>query len=146
MLKMAGVKLEKISDIDKYLLIEKGLNGGISYIAKRFAKANNKYMKDYIPTKPSKFINYLYLNNLFGWGLSEYIHYGGFKWLKNVDDFDVMSVSEKSSIGYILKADLEYPDELHDSHNDYALVPENLPCLEMTWNEMLSDYCKDIAD
>ena len=40
-----------------------------------------------------------------------------------------MSVSEKSSIGYILKADLEYPDELHDSHNDYALVPENLPCL-----------------
>ena len=41
MLKMTGVKLEKISDIDKYLFIEKGLRGGISYIAKRYTKANN---------------------------------------------------------------------------------------------------------
>ena len=49
MLKVAGVKLEKISDIDKHLFIEKGLNGGISYIAKRYAKSNNKYMKNYNP-------------------------------------------------------------------------------------------------
>ena len=75
MLKMAGVKLEKISEIDKYLLIEKGLNGGISYIAKRFAKANNKYMKDYNPKKPSKFITYLDINNLHGWEMSEYLPY-----------------------------------------------------------------------
>ena len=46
MLKMTGVKLEKISDTNKYLFIEKGLRGGISYIAKRHAKANNKYMND----------------------------------------------------------------------------------------------------
>ena len=46
---MTGVKLEKISDIDKYLLIEKRLTGGISYIAKRYAKANIKYMNDYDP-------------------------------------------------------------------------------------------------
>ena len=43
MLKMTDIKLEKISDIDKYLFIEKGLRG-ISYIAKRYAKANNKYV------------------------------------------------------------------------------------------------------
>ena len=49
MLKMTGVKLENISDIDKYLFIEKGLIGGICYIAKRYAKANNKYMNDYNP-------------------------------------------------------------------------------------------------
>ena len=48
-LKMTAIKLEKISDIDKYLFIEKGLRGGISYIAKRYAKANNKYMNDYDP-------------------------------------------------------------------------------------------------
>ena len=47
MLKMTGVRLEKIVDIDMYLFIEKGLRGGISYVAKRYAKANNKYMKDY---------------------------------------------------------------------------------------------------
>ena len=49
MLEMTGIKLEKISDIDKYLFTEKGLWGGISYIAKRYAKANNKYMNDYDP-------------------------------------------------------------------------------------------------
>ena len=55
MLKMTGVKLEKISDIDKYLFIEKGLRG-ISYIAEGYDKANNKYMNDYDPKKPSTFI------------------------------------------------------------------------------------------
>ena len=54
MLKITGVKLEKISNIDMYLFIEKGLRRGISYIAKRYAKANDKYMKNYGPTKPSK--------------------------------------------------------------------------------------------
>ena len=66
MLKMTGVKLEKISDIDKYLFIEKGLRGGISYIAKRYAKANNKYMKDYDAKELSRFIMYLDINNLYG--------------------------------------------------------------------------------
>ena len=59
MLKITGVKLEKISDIDKYLFIEKGSRGGISYIARRYAKGNNKYMSDYDPEKPSTFITYL---------------------------------------------------------------------------------------
>ena len=64
MLKMTVGKLEKISDSDKYLLIERGLRGGISYIAKRYAKANNKYMNDYDPKIPSTFITYLDMNNL----------------------------------------------------------------------------------
>ena len=59
MLKMTGIKLEKRSDIDKYLFIEKGLRGGMFYIAKRYAKANNKYMNDYDPKKQSTFILYL---------------------------------------------------------------------------------------
>ena len=82
MLKMTGMRLEKIVDIDMYLFIEKGLRGEISYIAKRYAKANNKYMKDYDPKKPSKFITYLDMNNLYGWAISSYLPYGGFKWLK----------------------------------------------------------------
>ena len=52
MLKTTAVKLEKISDIDIYLFTEKGLRGGISYIAKRYSQANNKYIKNYDPTKP----------------------------------------------------------------------------------------------
>ena len=140
MLKMTGVKLEKISDIDMYLFIEKGLRGGISYIVKRHSKANNKYIKSYDPTKPSKYVPYLDMNNLYGWGMSDYIRYGGFKWLKNVNvnNFDVNSISENSSMGYILEVDLEYPDELHYLHNDYPLTPEKLAIPY----DMLSDYRK----
>ena len=58
-LKMTGVKLEKILDIDKYLFIKKGLRGRLSYIARRYAIANNKYVNDYDPKKPSTFITYL---------------------------------------------------------------------------------------
>ena len=97
MLKMTDVELEKISDIDKYLFIQKGSRGGISYIAKRYAKASNKYMNDYDPKKPLIFISYLDMNNLYGWAMSEYLPYGGFKLLKNVDGFDVMSISAKRS-------------------------------------------------
>ena len=92
-LKMTGVKLEKISDIEKYLFIEKGLRRGISYIAKRYANANNKYTKNYDPIKPSTFITYLNKNNLYGWGLSEYFRYGRSEGLKNVDGFDINSIS-----------------------------------------------------
>ena len=97
------VKLEKLSDIDKYLFIEKELRGGISYIAKRYAKANNKYMNDYDPKKQSTFISYLDMNILYGWAMSEYIPYEGFKWLKNVDEFDVMSINERSQRIFIRK-------------------------------------------
>ena len=144
MLKMTGLNLEKISDIvfEKYLFIEKGLNGWISYIAKRYAKASNKCMKEYDSKKPSKFITYLDMNNLYDWAMSEYLPYEKFKWLKNVDGFDVNSVSEKSPIGYILELDLEYPDDLHVLHNDYPLAPEKIGIPY----DRSSDFCKKFAD
>ena len=82
MVKMTGIKFEKISDIDKYLFIRKGLRGGISYITKRYAKANNKYTENYDPKKASTFITYLDMNNLRGWAMSEYLPSEGFEWLK----------------------------------------------------------------
>ena len=73
MLKMTDIELEKTSDIDKHWFIEKGLRGGISYISKRYSKANNKYMNDYNPKKESTFITYLGMNNLYGWAMSKYL-------------------------------------------------------------------------
>ena len=142
MLKMTGIKLEKISDIDMYLFIEKGTRGGISYIAKRYAKANNKYMNDYDPKKPATFITYLDKNNLYGWTMCEYLPYAGFEWVENINEFDINSINEKSDTGYFLEVDLEYPDELHELHNDYPLAPEKLAIP----SDMLSKYCKEIAD
>ena len=139
---MTKIELEKIPDIDKYLFIEKGARGGVSYIAKRYAKANNKYMNDYDPEKPSTFITYLDKNDFYGRTMSEYLPYEEFKWFKNVDGFDVNSINEKSEIGYFFEVDLEYLDELHELHNDYPLFPEKLAIS----SDMLSKYCKKIAD
>ena len=125
-----------------YLFIEKGLREGVSLIAKRYSKSNNKYMKNYNPKKPSKSVTYFDINNLYGWGMGSYLSYGRFQWLKNVDGLDVNSVSEKSPIGYILKVDLQYLDELHVLYNYYPLAPEK-PAIPYG---MLSDYCKNIDD
>ena len=99
-------------------------------------------MNDYVPKKPSIFITYLDMNNLYGCAMSEYLPNEEFKLLKNVNGFDVMSVSEKSLIEYFLEVDLEYPDELHELHNDYPLAPEKFAVS----SDMLSNYRKKIAD
>ena len=61
---------------------------------------------------------------------------------KNVDGFDVISINKKSDIGYLLEEDLDYPDELHELHNDYPLAQEKLAVS----NDMLWTYCRKIAD
>ena len=74
--------------------------------------------------------------------MNGYLPYVGFKWLKNVDNFDVNSVIEKSPTGYIFKFYLEYTDELHLLRNDYLLAPEKIAIPY----DMMSDYCKIIID
>ena len=72
-------------------------------------------MKFYDEYEESNFIIYLDANNLYGWAMSQYLPYSGFKWLnqKDIDRFDANSIAENSPIGYILGAGLEYTDELH---------------------------------
>ena len=87
---------------------------------KRYAKANHKYLKYYNPSKPSKHIEFLDANNLYGWAMSKPLPYRNFKWLgkdqlKNWIDMPC-----------ILEVDLEYPEELHDLHEEYPLAPEKL--------------------
>ena len=122
MLKVTSIKLEKISDLDKYLFIGKGLRGGVSYIAKRYAKANNKYTENYDSKNPSTFISYLDMNNLYGWAMSEYLLYEEFEWLKNVVGFDVKSISKKNEIGYFLKLTLN----ILTNYTNYTMIIHQL--------------------
>ena len=84
-----------------HLLIEKIMRGGISYIAKIFSNATNKYMQFYNGKKPSKNISYLDANNLYGWTTRHYLPHGRFKWLikKWYDKVCLFSVGENSSTG-----------------------------------------------
>ena len=71
---------------------------------------------------------YLVDSNLYGYAMSEYLPYSRFKWLnqKEINRSDVYSIGENSSIGYILEVDLNYLDDVHELHNDYALVSKKL--------------------
>ena len=120
-LKITDVELELLSDIDMLLMIEKGIRGGISMISNRYAKANNKYMGESFNKKdPFKYIMYLDANNLYGWGMSKPLPTHGFKWM-NVDELETWELHS-----CILEVDLEYPENLHDLHNDYPLAPEQI--------------------
>ena len=143
MLKMTNIQLELMTDIDMFQFIEKGLRGGISYIANRYAKANNKYMSEYDENMPSKYIIYLDANNLYGWAMSQYLPTGGFKWLteKQINKINLAQYNEDSNKGLLIEVDLEYSKELHDLHNDYPVAAERV-CVN---KDMLSEYCKTIA-
>ena len=143
MLRMTGIRLELMTDIDMYQFIEKGIRGGVSYIANRYGKANNKYIDNYNEKAPSKYIMYLDANNLYGWAMSQYLPTGNFKWMtdKEISKTNLGKYELDSKEGLILEVDLEYPKELHDLHNDYPIAPEKVKVS----NDMLSAYCKKIA-
>ena len=144
MLKMTNIKLELMTDIDMFQFIKKGMCGGVSYITNRYGNANNKYMKEYNEKAPSKYIMYLDANNLYGLAMSQYLPTGNFKWMtdKEISKIDLGKYKADGKKGLILEVDLEYPQELHDIHNDYPVAPEKVKVS----NNMLSAYCKKIAE
>ncbi|CAH3149424.1 unnamed protein product [Porites lobata] len=133
-LKETGQELQLLHDYDMLMMFEKGIRGGISHISKRYAEANNKYMKNYNPDKESSYIQYLDANNLYGWAMSQQLPTHGFSWMKDLTKEKVMDILEKANHsmsnrgrkGYIFEVDLEYPKDLWDTHNDYPLAPEKM--------------------
>jgi hypothetical protein len=136
-LRMTKEKLELLTDYDMVLMIERGIRGGISQCRNRYAKANNKYINEkYDKSKESIFIEYLDANNLYGWDMSKFLPYAGFKWGNT--NIDILNISGASPKGYILEDDLSYPEELYDLNSDLPLAPENqnLPNLPATLYDM----------
>ena len=130
-LKETGQELELLHDYDMLMMFEKGIRGGIFHITKRYAEANNKYMKDYDPDKPSNYIQYLDANNLYGWAMSQSLPTHGFSWMKDLTIDSVIDLLDKKrnpevKKGYIFEVDLEYPPNQWKSHNDYPLAPEKM--------------------
>ena len=111
------------------LMIEKGIRGGICQATHRYAKANNKYMKNYDKNNESSYIEYLDANNLYGWAMSQKLPVNGFKWVKQKklskfnEDF-IKKYDEDCNKGYFLEVDIDYPKELFNFHKDLPFLPE----------------------
>ena len=110
-LKMTNVNLELLTDIDMLLMIESGIRGGICQSIHRYAKANNKYMKNYDKSIESSYLMYLDTNNLCGRTMSKKLPLNGFKWENDLSIFTedfIKSYDENSGVGYFLEVDIEY--------------------------------------
>ncbi len=120
MLKITNGEIDLISDPDMYQMVENGIRGGISTVTKRYAKANNKYIKNHDKNKMSTYIPYSDANNLYGWAMIHKLPVKSFKWIGE------SKLGDWETNPCILEVDLEYPKELHDSHSDYPLAPQQI--------------------
>ena len=128
-LKKTKVKLDLLTDIDMLLMVEKGIRGGICHSIYRYAKANNKYMKDYDKNKESSYLQYWDVNNLYGWAMSQKLPVNNFEWIKDTSQFNedfIKSYKKESDEGYFLEVDIQYLEKLHKLHNDLPFLPETV--------------------
>ena len=129
-LKKKEVKLELLPDADILLTVEKGISGGICHAIYRYAKANNKYMKNYNKYKEELFFQYLDANNLYGWAMSQKlpVKLPPFKKMekKYVKIYSRVYNDKNSDKGYILEVDVKYPKNLHGLHEDLSFLPERM--------------------
>ena len=110
------------------LIPEKGIGGGICHAICRYAKANNKYMKDYDENEEPSFLEYLDANNSYGFAMSEQLPVDGFDWVEDLSKTDkdfIKNYDKNSNKGYILEVDVEYPKNLH-LLSDLAFLPERM--------------------
>ena len=128
-LKKTKVELELLANIDMLLMVEKGIRGGIYQGIHRYTKANKKYVKSYVKSIESSFIEYLVANNLYGWAMPQKLPKNGFKWVKNLSQFNesfIGNYDENSDIGYFLKVDINYREKLFNLHKDLSFLPDFL--------------------
>ena len=107
-------------------MVEKGIRGGICHSIYQYAKANNKYIKNYGKNKESSYIQYWDVNNLYGWVMLQKLPVNNFQWIKGTSQFNedfIKNYNEESDKGYFLEVDVQYLD------NDLPFLPERMKIL-----------------
>src|SRR5438093_2139659 len=132
------------------MFLEQGKRGGVcGVMGTRHVKANNKYLKEFDPTKETNFLVYVDANNLYGLAMSQYLPTGGFKWWNdekiynsnsNIQHFinNLLSIPENNSQGYYLEVDLQYPRNIKEHTKNFPIAPIKRKIQEYE----LSDYQK----
>ena len=125
-LKKTRVKLELLTDYDMLLMVEKGIRSGMCQAIHRYAKANNKYMKNHSKNFESSYLM-LNTNNLYGWAMSQQLPVNSSKWVKELSKFNesfIKGYDESSDKGYFLEVDVEYLKKWLSLHRDLSFLPE----------------------
>ena len=110
-----------------FLTVEKEIRGGICQAIQRYAKANNKYMNNYVKSIKSSYLAYLDANNLYGYPMCEKLPVNGLKWVEDLSQFNedfIKNYDETSNKGYFVEVDVEYPKNLFNSHKDLSYLAE----------------------
>ena len=113
------------------LMVKEGIRGGICHAIHRYAKASNKYMRDYNKDEEESFLQYVdsNTNNLYGFAMIQPLSVDGLKWKKKTSKFNedfIKNYDENSNKGYMLTVNVEYPKNLHDLHSDLPFLPEKI--------------------
>ena len=130
-LKKTNIELELLTDYDMLLMVEEGIRGGICHLIHRYAKGNNKYMKNYNNNEESSYMQYLDANNLCDWAMSKKLPVNGFRWLDSdeineINEEFIKNYNENDYKGYILEVDFKYPKRFHELHSDLLFLPERM--------------------
>ena len=138
------MKLDLLTDINQYFFLERGIQGGLSMVAKRYAKANHSNILGYDSSKPTVHILDLHANNLYGKAMQEYLPYRGFRWMEGYEltEEQIMKIAPDTDEGCFVECTLDYPQALHDLHADYPLAPIKT---KITY-DMLSPYARFLCD
>ena len=86
-------------------------------------------MKDYDKNKESSYLKYWYVNNLYGWEMSQKLPVNNFEWIKDTFQFNedfIKSYNKESDEGYFPEVDVQYPEKLHELHNDLSLLSKGI--------------------
>ena len=111
-------------------MVEKGIRGRVCNTIHRHAKANNKkYTKGFDKNKESSYLKYSDVNNLHDWGMSQKAPVTNFEWVEDTSQFNegfINSYNEEIDEGYFREDDVQYPEKLHELHNDLLFLPERM--------------------
>lgn len=144
-LKKLKISIELFTQIDMLLMIENGIRGGFTTVAKRHAIANNPSTPNYNGGEQTHIL-YLDVNNLYGYAMRDMLPIGEYKWVNFSDESSLLSHimchPDDDGTGYVLEVDLEYPHYLHDEHNDFPMAPHKMTVTR----DMLSPYAKKLFD
>ena len=115
-------ELDLLLDPDMLLMVERGIGGGITQSVHRWAQANNPYMgSEYNPDSPTRYLQYLDVNNLYGWAMSQPLPTRGFQWA-DIHPDEIGELANYSDHRYLLEVDVAYPKESHDYHNNLPFM------------------------